>query len=300
MTAASAASAERDRSAGDLVRRARSAGLFVVVFLGAILAGPWTFAALLVLVSALGAIELARVVDHLGWGRGRFWIFLAPVGTLAIPLRIPAERLGPAVVLLLGVALVWLAWPRSPVGLERAQRSAEAARLAAWGQLPGFVGALYLSLLPSFLLRLHAGPWPGDDVGGSARAVLFIVLLVWAADTGAYGAGLRWGRHLLWAAVSPKKTWEGAIGGALTTILAAVTLGPVLRLGLSLPECLGAGLLVAVFAPLGDLFESRLKREAGVKDSGRILPGHGGILDRFDSLFFCAPVFYYYLRATGL
>ena len=125
--------------------------------------------------------------------------------------------------------------------------------------------------------------------------MLFPVVLVWAADTGAYAFGILFGRHRLWPSVSPKKTWEGLIGGIVATVLVAVLASGPFGIGFGTLEAVVGGLLVGIAAPLGDLFESRLKRVAGVKDSGRLLPGHGGVLDRFDSVFFAAPVFYYYL-----
>ena len=297
MIAGSAASADRDRNAADLPRRVRSAGLFVLVFLGAVLAGPWPFAGLLVAVSVLGAFEMAQVLTRLGWGRGRFWLSLAPAATIAILLLLPPADLWGGVALVTGAAIVWLVHPVSPVQLEREGRGSEAQRLAACAPLVGFLAALYLSLLPSFLIRLHAGSWSGGASPETGPGwVLYAVFLVWASDTGAYAIGVRWGRRKLWPAVSPRKTWEGAVGGVLAAVLAAALLARPLHVGIDFGGSLVAGLLIGLCAPVGDLFESRLKRIAGVKDTGRILPGHGGILDRFDSLFFCAPLFYYYLH----
>lgn len=297
MTAGSAASVDRDRNAADLPRRIRSAGVFVLVFLGAIFAGPWVFAGLLALISLIGAFEMSIVLAKLGWARGRFWVFLAPVATMAILLKLPPADLRVAALLFLVTLVAWLVRPVSPAQLESAGRPDEARRLAAWAPLAGFLGLLYLSLLPAFLARMHAGPWLG---GASAETgagwVLYAVFLVWASDTGAYAIGVRFGRHRLWPAVSPKKTWEGVFGGVAATVLAAALLARPFQVGLDLGASLGAGLLVGIVAPVGDLLESRLKRVAGIKDSGALMPGHGGVLDRFDSLFFCAPLFYYYLH----
>ncbi|MEZ4648846.1 MAG: phosphatidate cytidylyltransferase [Candidatus Eisenbacteria bacterium] len=300
MTDGSGASVDRDRSASDLPQRIRSAGFFVLVFVGSVFAGPWVFAGVVAFIGLIGAFELRRILNNLGWGRGSFFLFLAPVLTIASLLRLPMTELAVGAAVVGFLCLVWLVYPTTPSQHEAAGRDREATRLAALAPLVGFVGALYLSLLPSFLVRLHAGPWSEASslpelFPRGALPVLFPVVLVWAADTGAYAFGLLFGRHRLWPAVSPKKTWEGAIGGVVATILVAALAGGPFGVGLSLGEAVVAGVLVGIAGPLGDLFESRLKRVAGVKDSGKLLPGHGGVLDRFDSLFFAAPVFYYYL-----
>ena len=121
------------------------------------------------------------------------------------------------------------------------------------------------------------------------RRVFFLVFLVWSADTGAYFAGKNFGRHKLAPSISPGKTWEGWVGGAVLTLVVAASVGyflPAIPLG----HRLVAGAVVAVFGPLGDLAESMLKRSAGVKDSGTFLPGHGGLLDRFDAFLLVLPV----------
>lgn len=125
--------------------------------------------------------------------------------------------------------------------------------------------------------------------------VFFVALVTWAADTGAYYAGTLWGKHLLAPSISPKKTIEGAFGGfALamgTSLLARAWFVP----HLPLLDAALLGLLLTGSGLLGDLSESAIKRRVGVKDSGGILPGHGGMLDRLDSLLFTAPTFYYYV-----
>ena len=122
--------------------------------------------------------------------------------------------------------------------------------------------------------------------------LFFGLLLIWAMDTGAYFAGRFWGKHKMVVRVSPKKTWEGFCGGMVLTLLVAIVVSLFqhasgYRIGLI---CILA-FVTALFAVLGDLFESLLKREAGVKDSGTLLPGHGGILDRIDSITAALPIF---------
>jgi phosphatidate cytidylyltransferase len=133
---------------------------------------------------------------------------------------------------------------------------------------------------------------------GTAWVILAFVL-TWANDTFAYFTGLAFGKHKLYEAVSPKKTWEGVAGGFVGSVLGALAvhrwLGPQVGPGLAVVIGAGAG----VFGPLGDLVESLLKRATGVKDSSRLIPGHGGLLDRIDALLFVAPWVYLFAAWLG-
>jgi phosphatidate cytidylyltransferase len=133
----------------------------------------------------------------------------------------------------------------------------------------------------------------GADGFGWTAAVL---MGSWANDTAAFFTGKMAGRHKLMPAVSPGKTWEGFIGGALGGVAALMVAGRPLLPGLTVMEWIPLGLLMAVFGPLGDLSKSMLKRAYHVKDAGRILPGHGGILDRIDAILFNAPVVLLFCR----
>lgn len=144
---------------------------------------------------------------------------------------------------------------------------------------------------PPFWRALRA-----PELGSGAWWVFTALLLVWLSDSAAYFVGRRWGRHKMSSYVSPKKSWEGATAGFVTAVAVAVGLVPLLELPLSYPWAVLLGATVGVVAPLGDLAESLLKRQVGVKDSGTLLPGHGGMLDRVDSLLFVVPVVYYFLR----
>jgi phosphatidate cytidylyltransferase len=123
---------------------------------------------------------------------------------------------------------------------------------------------------------------------------LAFMLMLWANDTGAYLCGVNFGKHKLFERHSPKKTWEGFIGGLLTCLVAACIISTRFA-DLPLLEWAGFSLIVAVAGTFGDLFESMLKRSIAIKDSGSILPGHGGLLDRFDGLLFAAPLVFIYL-----
>jgi phosphatidate cytidylyltransferase len=116
----------------------------------------------------------------------------------------------------------------------------------------------------------------------------------WASDIFAFLIGSQFGKHKLSSTISPGKTIEGSIGGLIGSIIAVMALGTVFHI--SLIHVAAIGTLVGIMAPFGDLVESALKRFAGVKDSGKLLPGHGGVLDRFDSIMFAAPTVYYYVH----
>lgn len=125
---------------------------------------------------------------------------------------------------------------------------------------------------------------------GGFDTVMYMLLIVWITDTGAYTFGRMFGRHKLWPAISPNKTWEGSIGGTLAAVVVAGIYVYFFPQAYSLPVMLGLSFIFSICGQLGDLVESAYKRYYGVKDSGKILPGHGGILDRFDSMLFVLPL----------
>lgn len=129
--------------------------------------------------------------------------------------------------------------------------------------------------------------------------MLLVFVLTWTCDTAAYVVGRAIGRHRPWPALSPKKTVEGAVGGMLFTLLAAIVGRSWLAPELTLGAAIVLGLVVGVLCPIGDLVESLFKRQAGVKDSSTLIPGHGGLLDRVDSMLFSAPATYYVLALTA-
>jgi len=128
--------------------------------------------------------------------------------------------------------------------------------------------------------------------------VISALVITWANDTCAYFAGRLFGRHKLHPAVSPNKTWEGFAGGAFGSVAGMFVARWVAFPALTTVDCIALGLLGAVLGPLGDLCESLLKRAHGVKDSGTLIPGHGGLLDRVDALLFNAPAVYLYVIAV--
>jgi phosphatidate cytidylyltransferase len=160
-----------------------------------------------------------------------------------------------------------------------------------------FLGVIYVGWLFSYLIFLRSlggevRVWPFPEAARGAWLVLYVIAVTWSTDTGAYFAGVRWGKRPLAPRVSPKKTIEGSAGGLLAATLMSLAWG----LWIDLPwwHCAFLGPVLGALGQIGDLCESALKRDMGIKDFGTLLPGHGGILDRFDSLLFTAPVAYYY------
>lgn len=156
-------------------------------------------------------------------------------------------------------------------------------------------GVLYIGLIGAYMVSLRQMP-------NGAWWVLLSLSTIWAADSGAYFAGRAWGKHKLSPRLSPKKTWEGYLAGVLTGTLTGAALAVVFPLlashplaGMTVGHGALLGALISILAPLGDLGESLFKRQAGVKDSGHLLPGHGGAFDRVDSWLWAGVIAYYFL-----
>jgi phosphatidate cytidylyltransferase len=199
---------------------------------------------------------------------------LVTASVAASKIAFPLERL--LISLVIGAILL----AHLAAGRERKTGLQDSAVLA--------FGVLYVAWLLSHLIsirQLHEGIF----------LVFFLFAVTWANDIAAYYSGTLWGRHHMAPVISPKKTWEGAFGGLIGSLAAACVCRAWFLPSLSLRDALMVGFLLGVAAPLGDLCESMLKRSAGVKDSGALIPGHGGLLDRIDSLIFTTPAFYYYL-----
>lgn len=151
------------------------------------------------------------------------------------------------------------------------------------------LGLAYISV-PFFMLNylaFFAGQFNG-------QIILGIFVIIWLSDTGAYLFGITFGKHRLFERISPKKSWEGFVGGAISAIVSSIFIARYFE-GLSQNHWIIIAILITIFGTLGDLVESLFKRRIGIKDSGNILPGHGGLLDRFDSLIFTIPIVFTYL-----
>jgi phosphatidate cytidylyltransferase len=172
------------------------------------------------------------------------------------------------------------------------------------------LGGVRQSATTSFADTILCVAWIGGGIGCLLLirdipefgfwAVMAVLFTVFAADTGAFFVGRTFGRHRMAPAISPKKSWEGLVGGVLAALaMAFVILYKDRADFLSIPESLVVGLVIAIAAVLGDLFESAVKRDLDVKDSGRVLGGHGGMLDRLDSLLWAGPAAYFTILSFG-
>ena len=163
------------------------------------------------------------------------------------------------------------------------------------------IGQLYIAVPLALTIRLTLVVDPFSSMTQyNGLLLLAIFIFIWVNDTGAYLVGSRWGKRRLAPNISPKKSVEGSIGGLLLVLLSAVILRLLLFPELSWLRILLIAAVVAIFGTIGDLFESSLKRRAGVKDSGKLIPGHGGILDRIDSLLLAVPAVYLLLAVLDL
>jgi len=208
---------------------------------------------------------------------------------------------------LLGLLLV-AAWTRGPTGLAAAailtvvvlptaqMTRPESPTGGLAGSAVSCLAVLYLGLTGACLgwLRL----WPDPTV--AVQLLLLFLFSIWVGDSGAYYVGSRMGRHKMSPSISPNKTWEGLAGGSIATIGAAALLNGVLGRPLGWSHVLAVAAILAVAAPVGDLVESQFKRDTGIKDSSTLIPGHGGFLDRTDSLLYAAPPVLAYLLVAGV
>jgi phosphatidate cytidylyltransferase len=239
---------------------------------------PRVFVALVCAAAFVATHELHRMAQRRGIRSD--WL-LGALLTAAVVLSFAWERVSLPGVLAGAAMLVPLRRLLSRRGVEGAFESVSVT----------LGGVLFLGVTLGFLVRLMGG---GDETGRDLTVLLFLV--VWFADAGAYYAGTWFGRHPLSPTVSPNKTIEGAMGG-LAAAVAAAAIGKIWffrRLGAADAASLGVLLWAAALA--GDLAESLLKRSVAVKDCGSLFPGHGGMLDRADSLLFGAPVLFFYYR----
>lgn len=278
----------------ELAKRVIVSIVAVPIVLGAAYLGGGALGALLGIIAALATWELFRIADEGGTRPLAVGIAVAAM----IPLAVQAWLQGVFFVPLSAIAVMMLAM----VALAIWQRGAGGRPLAAVAIT--VFGALYTGGTLSFAYGLRYHRWTIGAAAGTALLLLPVVL-TWASDIGAYAVGRTIGRHKLIPAVSPGKTVEGAVGALVTTVLVAwlyvvTVLQPVAHLTLTATGIVIAGVVLSVAAQLGDLAESLFKREAGVKDSSRLIPGHGGVLDRMDSLLFVLPTAYLLLDRLRL
>jgi phosphatidate cytidylyltransferase len=270
----------------NLTQRTLTGGGLVILIVTAVWLSPYSFAALLLMINLLGLQEFFRLLEAPG-ARPSKKAAYALSACLIISCLTILTGLGNYKWLLINIPVafgIFVAALYRPV------------KKPFQGLGITFLGLISISLPVCFFL---ATPYLTGPTGSYHSEVpLGAFLLLWTNDTGAYLVGRNLGKHLLFQRISPQKTWEGSFGGAAATLGMAYTLSRYSTL-LSLPEWEILSLLIIVSGTYGDLIKSMLKRSLGVKDSGTILPGHGGILDRFDSLLGSAPFVFCYLIFLG-
>lgn len=259
----------------DLRRLYTAAVLIPAVYVIIVFLPPWALTLLLITVGSMAILELYRISFQSRVNRP-----LVTVGLVAFALVLARSHLSLTLVELLIatglVAALCVFFLSGPI-----ERRWQDVLLTLFGVV--YVGATLSTAVSTRTL-------PTGEM-----LVLFLAVVTWASDAGAYYAGTLWGKHLLMPSISPKKTVEGVFGGLVSAVAAALLAQLWFASQLSPWDGLALGALLTFSGLVGDLFESAIKRRQGVKDSGGILPGHGGMLDRLDSLLFTAPTFYYYV-----
>ena len=272
-----------------LRQRVLSAAVFVPIIFASIWFGnPW-FSIVVAIAAILGVIEFYAMVSQRVWQPltvfGTLWTLFFIFNAYYAP-KYSSDNLyiivtSALITSVVALSLLWTLFLRS---------SGEKAAVS-WAS--SLAGIFYMGWLLSYwvlIMNSYGGDWNGRDW------VLLALFSTFAVDTAAYFVGRALGRHKMAPTISPGKTWEGAAGGLLGALVAVIVLALLLDINISYWQMVLLGFLIAVFAQLGDLVESKLKRSAGVKEASNLIPGHGGILDRLDSIVFTGVVVYYCLR----
>ncbi len=266
----------------NLAKRTLTGIVFVILIVGSIVTEPYLFAALFLIITAMGMWEFYSLVERAGIYPNKF------AGTLSgmflfISNALIAMDMAGRDILMGNFVLVFMIFL-----LELYRKIPNPFTNIAFT----FFGILYVALPFSLLIFF---PNPAFLPGVHHHSLLLgFFFLVWVNETGAYLVGSAIGKHRLFERISPKKSWEGVIGGGLFSLFTALVLSRFYTHIMLTDWIIIAGMVV-VFGTYGDLFESMFKRSIDAKDSGRLLPGHGGILDRFDGVIMAAPFVFLYL-----
>jgi len=265
----------------ELITRTVSGAVVVALIVGSILLSPLACAILMFFVVAVGTFELCRMRNMMSVST---WL----VGELVV---VSSYIIG--TLFALGYAQASLLWCLIPISMLPFLIALFSKGISFAEVASSFYGALFYLALPSVLMLLmYRSDVVGDFCGAPLLLVMYVML--WTNDTFAYLTGSLLGKHKLFSRISPGKTIEGCIGGLVFTV-AAICVYSYYTPSLPMAKAVVMALIAVVTGTLGDLCESMLKRQAGVKDSGRLIPGHGGILDRFDSVMFAITFIFTYL-----
>ncbi|MCG8207149.1 phosphatidate cytidylyltransferase [Tenacibaculum finnmarkense] len=262
----------------NLITRSISGLVYAIIFIAAILFSAESYIVLIAIFSAICVFEFSRILQLKNIVPYVLLVAIIYVATIKILLYIDGFLIGFSLVGLVG--LLYYLLTTKPIKTTTTLQKI-------------FLHSIYLILPFYFLIKL-----PFIQGNYHPNIIIYIILLIWTNDSFAFLVGKNFGKHKLFEAVSPKKTIEGFIGGVLFAVLGAVLIGKFGEYpnSFSILNWIFIAIIVAVFGSLGDLVESKFKRQANIKDSGTIMPGHGGLLDRLDSLFFLAPFVYLYIH----
>jgi phosphatidate cytidylyltransferase len=290
MDSANAASAASSKNKSGLAQRVLSAAVLLPLVIAVAWWSAWSVAATVLVAMVIGLTELYGAFRAGGF-RPRLAVGIG-VGAAIIL----AFALRPLVAFDLVLPVITLAVVVSLIVEVIDYR--ETGALPAWGLT--LAGALYLGwlfghfvLLRSLDTPLRPSLFSPLRIAPGTAWIFTIFAITWIQDTAAYFVGRYMGRHKMAPVLSPKKTWEGAVGGLLGSVVAGILCVPLFGLPIALAHGVLLGVVGGVVGPLGDLAESLIKRQVGLKDAGNLIPGHGGILDRADSLLFNGAVLYY-------
>ena len=257
----------------ELLVRTISGAVLVAVIVACIFVSPWSCWALTLFIVGVGTFEMSQLMHIQSRWQLLFGELMAVGAFVAASLGLMSAK---------PISNLMLLIPMLPFLLALFSTTDDFKSIAAYN-----FGSVALLSFPCFFMI-----WLREVY--SPRMLLLVFVLLWVNDTFAYLSGRLLGKHKLFVRISPGKTIEGSIGGLLFTLVGIIVFSRFVD-WLPLKAAVGMGVIAVVFGTLGDLCESMLKRQAGVKDSGRLIPGHGGILDRFDSVLFTMPFICIYL-----
>jgi phosphatidate cytidylyltransferase len=293
MDSANAASAASPKNKSSLAQRVLSAIVLLPLVIAVAWWSVWSVAVTVAVAAVIGLIELYGAF-RVGGFQPRLAVGIAItlglIATFALQSLTAIDLILPVITLTVVGSLV-----------VEVVDYREHGALPSWGL--SLAGALYLGWLFGHFVLLRALETPLREsvfsslhIASGTAWIFLIMAITWLQDSAAYFVG-RWsGRHKMAPLLSPKKSWEGAAGGLAGSLIAALICVPLLGLPITLVQGALLGLVGAVVGPLGDLAESLIKRQVGLKDAGNLIPGHGGILDRADSLLFNGAILYYLIR----
>ncbi|MEN2766415.1 phosphatidate cytidylyltransferase [Ornithinibacillus xuwenensis] len=263
-------------------QRILTAIIALILFVPVVIYGNWPFEIIIYLLATIGLVELLKM-HNVPWysfagilSIALLWLILYPATEELLSFTLPTNT-AENILLFVLILLAYTVLLKNKFTFDD-------------------VGVILLAVLYVGMGFFYFLETRNMSDGNGLAQIFFALLVIWATDTGAYFSGRAIGKHKLWPEISPNKTVEGAIGGILLASIVGVVFHSIYPFPYGVFSVIMISILVSVFGQIGDLVESAFKRHYHVKDSGKILPGHGGILDRFDSAIFVFPVLHFILQ----